>query len=202
MLDKSIPYYEMIMFSSGWDPARATPPPPDYIIRPYQDGDEAHWAAIEASVGEFDHEADALAYWEREFRPHLDMVRRRSLFAIGPTGEYLGTCTAWEQYDPIPLFLIHWVAVRPQAQGLGLGGALVCWAMELFRQAGTFPVTLHTQTWSHKAIRLYHKLGFRPVRSGPACLGRNDYPQAMEVLRQVYTPRQWAALEQSAIDIP
>ena len=42
MLDKSIPYYEMIMASSGWDPARATPPPPDSIIRPYQDGDEAH----------------------------------------------------------------------------------------------------------------------------------------------------------------
>ncbi len=202
MLDKSIPYYEMIMAAEQWDPSLASSPPQGYTIRPYRDGDEVHWAAIETSVGEFNQISDALAYWEREYRPHLDMVRRRCLFALGPDGAYLGTCTAWEQYSPKALFMIHWVAVQPQAQGLGLGGALVCRAMELFRQANTFPVVLHTQTWSHKAIRLYHRLGFRPVRSGGSELGKHDYEQAMAVLKQVYTPQVWQALAQSALDMP
>lgn len=201
MLDKSIPYYEMIMVAAGWEPSRSAPPPPGYVIRPYQDGDEAHWAAIETSVGEFGQASDASAYWEREFRPHLDMVRRRCLFALDPEGHYVGTCTAWEQYDPRPLFMIHWVAVHPQRQGLGLGGALVCQAMELFRQSDSFPVVLHTQTWSHKAIRLYHRLGFRPVRFSPPALGKHDYEQAMAVLKGVYPPKQWEALAQSALDI-
>ena len=200
MLDKSIPYHDMVMACDGWEPQRGFATPEGYTIRPYRDGDEVHWAAIETSVGEFSSVEKAMERWNNEYLPQIEMVRRRCLFAIGPDGQYLGTCTAWEVFEPEVKFMIHWVAVKPEAQGLGLGGALVSRAMELFAQAGTFPVALHTQTWSHKAIRLYHKLGFYPLRTCPEKWGKPRYAEAMAVLKTIYTPELYSSLESAARD--
>ena len=200
MLDKSIPYHDMVMACDSWQPDQGFETPEGYIVRPYRDGDEIQWAEIETSVGEFESVEKALEYWNKTYRPLLSMVRRRCLFAIGSDGRYLGTCTAWEDFVPQPRYMIHWVAVRPEVQGLGLGGALVSRAMELFAAAGTFPVALHTQTWSHKAIRLYHKLGFYPLRTCHAMWGKPRYTEAMAVLKTIYTPEQYASLEAAARD--
>ena len=45
---------------------------------------------------------------------------------------------------------------------------------------------LDTQTWSHKAIGLYLRMGFHPVRESHPILTRvNEYSGAVEVLKGV-----------------
>jgi GNAT superfamily N-acetyltransferase len=57
---------------------------------------------------------------------------------------------------------LQWVAVRPAHQGKGIGAAMVARTIEnALRQCGEGEVYLHTQTWSHAAVRLYKRLGFR-----------------------------------------
>ena len=47
-------------------------------------------------------------------------------------------------------------------------------------------IYLDTQTWSHKAIGLYLRIGFHPVRESHAILARvNEYSGAVEVLKGV-----------------
>ena len=91
---------------------------------------------------------------------------------------------------------MHWVAVKPDYQGLGLGKAVTEKALKIFSEKDSGrSVMLHTQTWSHKAVKLYGKLGFvmlsdkdAPARSTYIGfeLQNNDYYEALEILDKVY----------------
>lgn len=196
MLDKSIPYKNIIMKRDGKEPPLPAPVLPEgYGLRFFQAGDETHWARIETAVGEFDTEEEALAYFKENYRIYPEELARRCLFATDPAGWPVGTANAWfaRQRDGYWASL-HWVAVIPEAQGLGLGRAVVLAAMNQFSL--TDPerdVWLHTQTWSHKAVRMYHHMGFRMMKTARLLLSNkpdaqpaeNDYAQALEILAQV-----------------
>ena len=52
MLDRSIPFYNMIL-RCGAPPAGPLLLPEGYRIRPYQPGDERAWARLEQETGDF-----------------------------------------------------------------------------------------------------------------------------------------------------
>jgi GNAT superfamily N-acetyltransferase len=129
----------------------------------YQPGDERDWARIETSVLEFDNEMDAFMHFQEQFIPLAPELPRRCIFVVKDDGEKVGTATAWWGYtgvrrDP----MVHWVAVKPAYQGLGLGKALIGRTVLLLNEIeGDRDYYLHTQTWSHKAVRLYLWAGFK-----------------------------------------
>ena len=188
MLDKSIPYVELTMLRPAECFMPPTPPRADgFFVKSYVPGDEAHWARIEKSVGEFDSESAALTYFDREFAPRPELLRQRMCFLCTPDGLPVATATAWEKHG---VHLLHWVATVPACQRRGLGRAAVLSALQ--RYPDSAPVYLHTQTWSHDAILLYHSIGFRIQRTGA-------FDQAMEVLKTVYPEPVWQQLMQSSI---
>ena len=77
MLDKSIPYAEIWMERMAADEVAPVPASNNYIIQPYQSGDASEWARIETAVGEFDTEAAALAYFEKDFLPYESQLPQR-----------------------------------------------------------------------------------------------------------------------------
>ena len=187
MLDQSIPYFELAMLRPAGLPVPPTPPRADgFFVKSYAPGDEAHWARIEKSVGEFDSESAALAYFDREFARQPELLRQRMCFLCTPDGLPVATATAWEKHHS---HLLHWVATVPACQRRGLGRAAVLSAMRRFPDNA--PVLLHTQTWSHDAILLYHTLGFRILRT-------EGFEPAMEVLKTVYPEPTWQQLMQSS----
>lgn len=176
MLDKTVPYVEFYMKRpAGLALPSASARSDGFFVRTYHPGDEVHWARIETSVGEFDTEEAALAYFAREFAPQPELLLNRMCFVCTPEGLPVATCTAWEKHGGN---LIHWVATQPDHQRKGLARLAVISALYLF-PAGD--VLLHTQTWSHAAVRLYHDLGF--------CIQRDeDTQKALAVLKSVYEP--------------
>lgn len=214
MLDKSIPYKNIIMAIPAAAVAATVPSPlpPGYARRLFQDGDERHWARIETSVLEFETEAKAQEYFSTFYTP-LDEVKRRCLFITDPSGNPVATATAWFFADrDARQAQIQWVGVQPDQQGRGLGRAIVTGALALhptLEPGGD--VILHTQTWSHPAVALYRSLGFQMVKDKAAVmLGRspdgktvtplpNDYAEAIAVLRTVLKPEQVDELEASAL---
>ena len=186
MLDKSIPYKNLIMRADIFSPAFFCALPAGFSIKTYEPGDEVHWAAIETSVGEFDSESEALDYFKETYLPTIDELRRRCFFAVSPDGAFVGTITAWyEKNDAGETGIVHWFGVRPEYQRMGLGTALLGIMMAFFQAQAAFPVYLHTQTWSHDAIRLYVKTGFYLLKSGSFQRNPNDYPEAMQILSSV-----------------
>lgn len=162
MLDKSVPYIDVMMRRPQGADIPEFPLPDGYSFALYRPGDERAWAEIEASVGEFPAPIDALLYFQREFLPYARELARRCMFVRAPSGEYVATATAFWDYAGIRRHpWLHWVAVRPEYQNRGLGKAVVARVLKLIVEIeGDRDVYLHTQTWSHKAIGIYEKAGF------------------------------------------
>ncbi|HHW31843.1 MAG TPA: GNAT family N-acetyltransferase [Clostridiaceae bacterium] len=199
MLDKSIPLKKVIMRLEAKNNTCNVPSlPVGFKYRFFENGDEYHWARIETSVLEFHHEDAAVEYFSKEFLPYPSEIKRRCVFIVSPDGLPIATTTAWfrnvgnERYGQL-----HWVAVCPEYQGMGLGKAVVQKVLTVFQELEPGrDIWLGTQTWSHVAIRMYYKLGFRLVREETVDLSSNVLPRrvktkydidaALEILKNVY----------------
>ena len=190
MLDKSLPYVGLYMRREAGSPLTAWPLPDGYSFAFFKDGDEAGWARIETSVLEFDTELAALKYFIERFLPYADELKHRCLFIENCDGEKIATATAWwgftkGQRRP----WLHWVAVDPRYQGLGLGKAIISRATGLLNEIdGDVDYYLHTQTWSHKAIVIYKANGYMPTREKVLYKDKQDnYRKALKILRKFET---------------
>jgi len=168
MLDKSLPYLNILMKRSADAPdidLQSYSLPQGYVLRPFAPADQAGWAEILESVLEFGSREEALAFFASDFLPYIEDVEKRFAMVFAPNGEAAGTCGFWTGPDtktPFERPWLQWVAVRPAHQGKGIGAAMVARTIEnALRQCGEGEVYLHTQTWSHAAVRLYKRLGFR-----------------------------------------
>jgi mycothiol synthase len=68
------------------------------------------------------------------------------------------------------------LAVLPDAQGAGIGAALVLDGLRWLRRWGAKEVLVNTQEGNEAAVRLYERLGFRRQSDGLAVLRRRVDP--------------------------
>lgn len=187
MLDKSIPYFNIIMKRHAGNPIPNFLLPDGYSFVLFSKGKEQKWAEIETSVGEFSNTDDALKYFREEYLPYLAELEKRLLFIQNKEGKEVGTITGWwnvtgGKKGPS----IHWFAVKKEYQNLGLGKALVGECLNRFLLIdGDKDIYLHTQTWSYKAIGLYLKAGFEIMKEESFAHYKNDYEQAIPLLKKV-----------------
>jgi ribosomal protein S18 acetylase RimI-like enzyme len=176
--------------------------PSGFSFKCYGPGDAKHWAEIETSVLEFSDVHAAEKYFGQDFLPSEEALQERMVFVVSDSGEYVATATAWwNEFKGRHQAALHWVSVRPEFQGLGLGGAVVMKALSLFtKYEPGMDVYLHTQTWSHKAVRLYAKLGFRICKTDTLGNQHNDYSEAMGILKKVLDESAYSELERAAVD--
>lgn len=199
MLDKSIPYKNIYMEISPDKINEITEPvlPDGFNFRFFTDGDEKYWARIESSVLEFDSAEKAENYFNEVYLPFSDLLKQRCIFVLNPEGMPVATAMAWIQNGSPWL---HWVAVNPDYQGKGLGKAVIQKTLKIFseKESGR-SVTLHTQTWSHKAVKIYNDLGFVMLKSNnkPA-LHNNEYEEAMRILEKIFDENTFRRLCETA----
>ncbi len=165
MLDKTLPYYGVIMIKKDLTTYPKYTLPEGYRFSMYQHGYEKSWADIEASVGEFGSIQDALNHFNKEFSPYPHELQKRCLFVQDKDGKFVATTTGWygNHLSHKPLPRIHWVAVKPEHQGKGLAKALLTRTLDILNELNYNDIAyLTTQTWSYAAINLYLSLGFKP----------------------------------------
>ena len=185
MLDKSIPYFNVLLMRKRNADFRAEPLPEGFRFDLFQPGDEVHWADIETGVLEFPKAGDAREYFEREYLIYEKELSERCLFISTEKGQKAGTATAWwSTRNGIKVPSIHWVSIKPDFQRMGLGKAIVSKALKTsIEMDGDRDSFIHTQTWSYPAIGIYLQSGYRILRSGTFGHYRNDYEEALPWLR-------------------
>lgn len=202
MLDKSLRYYDMLMCCPAQKIAQVEEPalPQGYTVHTYQSGDIEHWASIETSVGEFDSEEAAKAYFTKTFLPYEKDLYSRCFFIADAKGNYVATATTWWNIDGEEgTAMLHWVSVRPEEQGKGLGKAVVQQALSLFKKVEpNKDVYLHTQTWSHKAVGVYLGFGFYLLKNQTIPGNKNDAEKALQTLNGHMKPELYNILAQTA----
>lgn len=185
MLDKTLPYYDYLMKRQQGTPIPSVPLPTGYTFSAFKRGDEYPWAEIETAVDEFDSLSEALAYFNAEYGPHMDTFENCCIFVEDPDGVKIATATYWwlpmnGNNEP----WLHWIAVHPKYQGKRIGLAIVAEVMKRgIALEGDKTQYLHTQTWSYKAIGVYHKLGFiHTDEQGLAGYANTDFDKAKETV--------------------
>ena len=191
MLNRTIPYANIIMRCDRILPMEIKLPE-GYAIRTYLPGDEDAWADMECAIGDFPDAASARARFVESYLQGPLQAAERVFFAIAPDGSVAGSVIAWESERQVMMVpAIHWLVVRPEHQGKGLGRALCQHAMRYLRRINNAkPVYLHTQPWSWKAVLLYISLGFKLQPQDTFAGYVNDYAKAMDALRSVVTREQ------------
>lgn len=204
MLDKSVPEKSIIMrLSAEKAKALETPRLPDgFILRAFEEGDQYRWAEIEAAVGEFPDKNYALAYFlHYYYRPRHKELRDRCFFIVRDNIP-VATATAWSISGQPSL---HWLAVQKDCQHIGLGRVVLSAALE--RLSFLHPdrdIYVHTRTWSREAVCLYHSVGFNMLKTGTAAridggLHKNEYYEAMKILKETIPPEIYGSLLTTAI---
>jgi len=99
----------------------------------------------------------------REFGDDAAEIKQRLFFVVTDKGVAVGTVGAWYSRDfkGADYGRIHWIAVRPAYQGLGLGKAALSCAMNRLAKWHR-RCYLTTQTGRIPAIRMYLDFGFLP----------------------------------------
>lgn len=186
MLDKSIPYYNIIMTRIGGTPLREYNLPKGFRFTRFQPGDEREWADIETRVLEFSDEEEARTYFQKEYLPYGKELSERCYFVSTAEGRKIATATAWWSHrNQVRVPSLHWIAVSPDFQGLGLGKALVAKALSAsIVLDGDRDSFIHTQTWSYSAVGIYLKAGYNILREGTFARYPNDYGLALPYLNE------------------
>jgi mycothiol synthase len=92
----------------------------------------------------------------REAQPWFDP--KGFLLAVDPAGRLLGF--HWTKVHPDGFGEVYVLAVDPDAQGTGLGGALTMAGLAHLREQGAPEAILYVESDNAAALRTYHKLGF------------------------------------------
>ena len=190
MLDRSIPYYNIIMKKNT--PTAFAPPalPPQFELHAYRSGVAQQWAELEHEIGDFPSMREARTYFSQTYLSRSDLLAQRGVFVSDKkSGGLVGACIAWfDDQNGVPVSSLHWLITKEAYQGRGIGSALIAAALNIYEQENAFPVYLRTQPWSYQAVRLYHKFGFRLMKRESFAGYENQYALAVPVLARYIEP--------------
>lgn len=183
MLDRTIPYYNIIMRCDDYEKFDVDLPNQINIVT-YKKGYKKYWEELEYAIGDFDSLQEAENYFIKNYLQDESLFEN-ILFTITNEGEIVGSCIAWtDKKGCDTVNSLHWLVVKESHQNLGIGRALTQAGMNIFYDRGGNPIYIHTQPWSWKAINLYRNLGFKIQKDDTFGSYKNEYEQAVEVLRK------------------
>ena len=194
MLDRTIPFKNIIMRCDSYQ-LQTVFLPCGFEIVPYQEGFEKFWATLEFEVGDFSSVEEAEAYFVDTYMHNPQQLLNRARFLLAPDGSVIGSCIAWEDVRQDSMVSsLHWLIVDERYHGMGLGKALCCEVMKIYKDSGSLPVYIHTQPWSWKAVLLYISLGFKLQKTDSFSHYTNEYLEAMSVLKSILSGKQYEIL--------
>lgn len=131
--------------------------PAGYTLRPMREGEL--WAYLQVMNHScFNGSADEA--WFR--RNYDDPIFEPSFIQIIWRGERpVGAVGAWQSRDH-QTGMLHWLGVRRDERGAGLGKAITLAGLHRLRERGFGQAMLYTQSWRKQAIAAYLRMGFTP----------------------------------------
>ena len=179
-----IPDCNLFMMCESLNESALSEIPHGYHIRCCHEDELILWKTIH-----FDTAEDAAenidymhGFFNRVYAPEGDLFFRTCLFICDENDHPIGACHAWKVFGCATT--IHWFKIVREHEGKGLGRALLSEVLRRL-EPEDFPVFLHTQPASYRAIKLYSDFGFSLIKSN--CVGHrsNDLESALPHLKRI-----------------
>lgn len=168
--------------------------PEGFTLRPCRKEELSIWKAMP-----FDDAETALAYepymqsyFELVYQNKSDLFFERCLFLCDADDQPIGTAFIWPAYDKITT--LHWVKVKKGYEDKKLGRAMLSVLLgSLSKEA--FPIYLHTQPGSYRAIKLYSDFGFKFITDEQVGARHNDLSAVLPELQNLMTKEAFNQLQ-------
>ncbi len=168
--------------------------PENFNVRPMSVEDLDMWKRFPFDTPEDakDFEQFMTDFFSSAYGRDQEAFFRSTLFVCDRDGTAVATCGIWRAYDEFTT--IQWLKVLPTHEGLGIARALLSVVLTRLRESD-FPVYLHTQAGSFRAIKLYADFGFRIIDNRLDGLRPNEYLAALDHLKVVMPHNAFAWLQ-------
>lgn len=125
---------------------------------------EYDWCRIQVKAGMTATWHEAKAVFEQKFIPYPELLSKYCVFIMNPENYAVAVAMLWPgKHFGKEHWRLHWVAVDPDYQGLGLGKALITRLLDIFdTEVHGEWLYVTSQSWNYCAINIYYHFGFHP----------------------------------------
>lgn len=184
---------DLFMMCEGLERGALKPVPQGYSIRLIRPDELDFWKGMH-----FDDREEArrnepamTGFFQDVYAPKGDLFYQTCRLLCDGGGRPVGSCFAWRAYGAVTT--IHWFKVLRGEEGKGLGRALLSFVMEGIARED-FPVYLHTQPSSFRAIKLYTDFGFALLTNPVIGRRENGLEEGLAILRERMPKEAYDAL--------
>jgi ribosomal protein S18 acetylase RimI-like enzyme len=190
------PDLNIFMMCEKPDRAAFSPMPEGYHVRHVWESEIGFWKLMPLDGWDDADRQGFLRYmedcFERMYAPKGDLFYRTCLVVADESDHPVGTCFTWKMYDRFTT--MHWLKVLGKHEGRGIGRALLSTVMGKLAE-DDYPVYLHTQTGSFRAIHLYGEFGFKILRDPVVGNRGNDIDRGLPILEKLMPDGHYRKLQ-------
>ncbi|NRB53302.1 MAG: GNAT family N-acetyltransferase [Saprospiraceae bacterium] len=195
-MEEEIPDLDLFMMCPQLNRSALIPLPDGYHVRSCRKDELPIWKAFP-----FDNPTEAKEYegfmtgfFHSTYGGKEEQFYQDTLFICDEKDQPIATCLLWKAYG---LFnTIHWLKVLKGFEGRGIGRALLSIILQDLPDTA-YPIYLHTQPGSYRAIKLYSDFGFKILTDPIIGTRTNDWEACKPYLQQYMPTQAYARLQTS-----
>lgn len=190
MIDRSVPYYPIMMIKKDMDVFPDCALHPDYRFEFFSpETGREDWIRVQFRSGQIEEENTIGNLFDSEFMTDPELLPDQMLFVRDKkTNEPVASAALWYG-NPFGYkqMRIHWVATHADHQGKGLCRAMLSRLMKRYHELNmTGDVFLFSQTFSYAAISIYQDFGFeRYLGEEPVNWRMDNYAEKQKTAWQI-----------------
>lgn len=194
MSEEDIPDLNLFMMCRVPVPAAFKAIPEGFSLRNLTPDDLSLWKAFPFDTDQPTSEQLRFmdSFFEQAYNRDLEQFYRNTLLVCDATGLPVATCSSWPAYGKFQT--IQWFKTLKSHEGMGLGRAVLTLVMQRFAPED-YPIYLHTQPGSFRAVKLYSDFGFQLLRGEQFGTRRNELDECLPWLRAFMPPAHFEALQ-------
>jgi ribosomal protein S18 acetylase RimI-like enzyme len=197
MKEAEIPDKNIFMMCETLNRNALTKLPASYAIRNCRPDELDIWKTMPFDDADLAKEYDGFMsdYFTTTYGGQEELFFAKTLFVCDSPRERLrqrqnrpiATCLIWKAYNEFNT--IQWFKVLKEYEGQGIGRALLSIVMQQLEPCD-YPVYLHTQPSSFRAIKLYSYFGSSLLAGGKFGIRDNDLDECLPILAE-FMPKEY-----------
>jgi GNAT superfamily N-acetyltransferase len=165
--------------------------PDGYTVRLCRRDELETWKRVIAFEAHVDY---VTAFYREVYQKHEDEFFRRCTFICDKNDKPVASTFIWRSYGLINT--IGWYRVLPEYEGKGLGRAILSAVLK----TAQYPVYLHTQPTSIRAIKLYSDFGFKLITDPIIGSRVNNISESLPFMKKVMPEEYFSRLQFTKAD--
>jgi ribosomal protein S18 acetylase RimI-like enzyme len=189
MKEEEIPDKNIFMMCSALNYNALTKLPASYYIRNCRPDELSIWKTMPFDDPDLAKKYDGFMsdYFTTAYGGKEELFFSKTLFVCDLQDRPIATCLIWKAYDEFNT--IQWFKILKEYEGQGIGRALLSIVMQQLEMLD-YPIYLHTQPSSFRAIKLYSDFGFSLLSGNKFGIRTNDLDESLPILEQ-FMPKEY-----------